>query len=172
MPKDALFTRIDRRRKLPVTILLRELGYINEEMLDMFIEKTHFVTTKEGFDMELIPERLRGEVATFDIKIKSKVIVEEGRRITARHIRELEKAGVTALNVPEDYLYEKVMAHDIINKETGEIIATANQEITPELVEMLKEADVKEFHTIFTNDLDHGAYISTTLAIDPSTNST
>lgn len=168
-PKDALFTRIDRRRKLPVTILLRALGYNDEEMLDMFFEKTSFVAAKEGYDMALVPERLRGEAATFDIKIKSKVIVEEGRRITARHIRELEKAGVTALNVPEDYLYEKVMAHDIINKETGEIVATANQEITPELVELLKEADIKEFDTIFTNDLDHGAYISTTLAIDPST---
>ncbi len=168
-PKDALFTRIDRRRKLPVTILLRALGYNNEEMLDMFFEKTSFAAAKEGFDMTLVPERLRGESATFDIKIKSKVIVEEGRRITARHIRDLEKAGVTALNVPEDYLYEKRMAKDIINKETGEIVASANQEITPELVELLKEADIKEFDTIFTNDLDHGAYISTTLDIDPST---
>jgi len=168
-PKDALFTRIDRRRKLPVTILLRALGYNDEEMLDMFFEKTNFSVAKEGFDMTLVPERLRGEMATFDIKIKSKVLVEEGRRITARHIRDLEKAGVTALNVPEDYLYEKHMAHDIINKETGEIVASANQEITPELVELLKEAEIKEFDTIFTNDLDHGAYISTTLAIDPST---
>ena len=168
-PKDALFTRIDRRRKLPVTILLRALGYNNEEMLDMFFEKTSFTAASEGFDMTLVPERLRGEMATFEIKIKKKVLVEEGRRITARHIRDLEKAGVTALNVPEDYLYEKRIAHDIINKETGEIVATANQEITPELVEMLKEAGVKEFDTIFTNDLDHGAYISTTLDIDPST---
>ena len=168
-PKDALFTRIDRRRKLPVTILLRALGYNNEEMLDMFFEKTGFKAAKEGFDMTLVPERLRGESATFDIKIKNKVLVEEGRRITARHIRELEKAKVTALNVPEDYLYEKHVAHDIINKETGEIVATANQEITPELIELLKEAEIKEFETIFTNDLDHGAYISTTLAIDPST---
>jgi len=168
-PKDALFTRIDRRRKLPVTILLRALGYNDEEMLDMFFEKTNFTVASEGFDMTLVPERLRGEMATFEIKIKKKVLVEEGRRITAKHIRELEKAGVTALNVPEDYLYEKHIAHDIINKETGEIVATANQEITPELVEMLREADVKEFDTIFTNDLDHGAYISTTLGIDPST---
>lgn len=168
-PKDALFTRIDRRRKLPVTILLRALGYNNEEMLDMFFEKTSFTAAKEGFDMTLVPERLRGEMATFDIKIKNKVLVEEGRRVTARHIRDLEKAGVTALNVPEDYLYEKHISHDIINKETGEIVATANQEITPELVELLKEAEIKEFETIFTNDLDHGAYISTTLDIDPST---
>ncbi|MDH5395209.1 MAG: DNA-directed RNA polymerase subunit beta, partial [Gammaproteobacteria bacterium] len=168
-PKDALFTRIDRRRKLPVTILLRALGYNNEQMLDMFFEKTDFAIVKDGFEMTLLPERLRGEMATFDIKIKNKVLVEEGRRVTARHIRELETAKVTELNVPEDYLYEKVLAHDIINKDTGEIVATANQEITPEVVEQLKEAGVKTFQTIFTNDLDHGAYISTTLAIDPST---
>jgi len=98
----------------------------------MFFEKTSFTVAKEGYDMTLVPERLRGEMATFEIKIKKKVLVEEGKRITARHIRELEKAGVTALNVPEDYLYEKHIAHDIINKETGEIVATANQEITPE----------------------------------------
>ena len=168
-PKDALFTRIDRRRKIPVTILLRALGYNNEEMLDMFFEKTHFKKAKEGYDMDLVPERLRGEAATFDIKIKNKVLVEEGRRITARHIRELDKAGVTALNVPEDYLFEKVLAHDIINTETGEIVASANQEITPELLEQLNEAGITEFDTIFTNDLDHGPYISNTLAIDPST---
>jgi DNA-directed RNA polymerase subunit beta len=168
-PKDALFTRIDRRRKLPVTILLRALGYSNEDMLDMFFEKTSFATAKEGFDMTLVPERLRGEMAMFDIKIKNKVLVEEGRRITVRHIRELEKANVAALNVPEEYLYEKHVAHDIINTETGEIVATANQEITPELIVLLREAGIKDFKTIFTNDLDHGAYISTTLAIDPST---
>ena len=168
-PKDALFTRIDRRRKIPVTILLRALGYNNEEMLDMFFEKTHFKKAKEGYDMDLVPERLRGEAATFDIKIKNKVLVEEGRRITARHIRELDKADVTALNVPEDYLFEKVLAHDIINTETGEIVASANQEITPELLEQLNEAGITEFDTIFTNDLDHGPYISNTLAIDPST---
>ena len=168
-PKDALFTRIDRRRKLPVTILLRALGYNNEEMLDMFFEKTHFSFTKNGVEMELIPERLRGETATFDIKIKNKVLVEEGRRITARHIRELEAAKLNTLVVPEEYLLEKMMARDIINTSTGEIVATANQEITPELIDLLKEAGITEFNTIFTNDIDHGAYISTTLAIDPST---
>jgi DNA-directed RNA polymerase subunit beta len=169
-PKDSLFTRIDRRRKLPVTILLRALGYNTEEMLDIFFEKNNFKLTKDGYTLELIPERLRGETATFDLKIKNKVLVEEGRRITARHIRELEKAGIKALPVPDEYLYGKMLAHDVINKATGEVVAQANDEITEERLALLKEADIREFQTIFTNDLDHGPYISNTLAIDTTTN--
>ncbi|MGD8525701.1 MAG: DNA-directed RNA polymerase subunit beta [Thioalkalispiraceae bacterium] len=168
-PKDSLFTRIDRRRKLPVTILLRALGYNNEQMLDMFFEKNNFHITKNGFELELIPERLRGETATFDIMLKKKVLVEEGRRITARHIREMEKAGMDRLEVPEDYLLEKILSHDIINKETGEVIASANDEITPDRLELFKEAGITDFQTIFTNDLDHGPYISNTLSIDTTT---
>ncbi len=169
-PKDCLFTRIDRRRKLPVTILLRALGFNTEQMLDMFFEKNTFRLTKDGYTLELIPERLRGETATFDIKIKNKILVEEGRRITARHIRELENAGIKALHVPDEYLYGKMLAQDVVNKETGEVITQANDEITEERLALLKEAGVKEFQTIFTNDLDHGPYISKTLEIDPTTN--
>jgi len=169
-PKDCLFTRIDRRRKLPVTILLRALGYNTEQMIDMFFEKNRFSLTKDGYTLELVPERLRGETATFDLKIKNKVLVEEGRRITARHIRELENAGIKALHVPDSYLYGKMLAHDIINKETGEVITQANDEITEERLALLKEAGIKEFQTIFTNDLDHGPYISKTLEIDTTTN--
>ena len=169
-PKDSLFTRIDRRRKLPVTILLRALGYNTEQMLDMFFEKNDIHLTKDGYSLDLIPERLRGETASFDLKIKNKVLVEEGRRITARHIRELEKANIKALQVPDEYLYGKVLAHDIINKETGEVITQANDEITEERLALLKEAGISKFQTIFTNDLDHGAYISNTLAIDTTTN--
>jgi DNA-directed RNA polymerase subunit beta len=169
-PKDCLFTRIDRRRKLPVTILLRALGLNTEQMLDIFFDRNTFRSTKDGYTLDLVPERLRGETATFDLKIKNKVLVEEGRRITARHIRELENAGIKALHVPDTYLYGKVLAHDIINKETGEVITQANDEITEERLALLKEAGIKEFQTIFTNDLDHGPYISKTLEIDTTTN--
>ncbi len=103
-PKDALFVRIDRRRKLPATILLRALGYDNEQILEMFFETNTFHISKKDIKLDLVPERLRGEMATFDIKARNKVIVEEGRRITARHIRELDQAGVKTLVVPEDYL--------------------------------------------------------------------
>ena len=167
-PKDNVFVRIDRRRKLPATILLRALGYDTEEILDLFFETNHIKRSKDGYTLELVPERLRGEIAAFDIKIGNKVLVEEGRRITARHIRELAKAEVTKLEVPAEYLVGKVLAHNIVDKETGELIAEANAEITPELLEALDRAGVEEFETLFTNDLDHGPYISDTLRIDPT----
>jgi len=168
-PKDSLFVRIDRRRKLPATILLRALGYDNEQILDIFFETNTFHIGKKDIKLDLVAERLRGETATFDIKVKSKVVVEEGRRITARNIRELEKAGIKTLVVPEDYLHGKIISHNIIDKETGELIASANDEITPELSEKLREAGVKVIKTLFVNDLDRGPYISSTLRIDPTT---
>ena len=167
-PKDSLFVRIDRRRKLPATILLRALGYDNEQMLDIFFETNKFHLGKKEIKLDLVPERLRGETTTFDIKAKSKVIVAEGRRVTARHINELDKAGVKSLVVPDDYLYGKILSHNIIDKETGEIIANANDEITEELLVSLRDAGIKDVKTLYVNDLDRGPYISSTLRIDPT----
>ncbi|WP_126456459.1 DNA-directed RNA polymerase subunit beta [Sulfuriflexus mobilis] len=169
-PKDNVFVRIDRRRKLPVSILLRALGYNNEQMLEMFFETDTLKFVKDDIVLDLVPERLRGETASFDIKAKGKVIVESGRRITARHIRELEKAGVTSLKVSNEYLMGKVIANDIVNTETGELVCAANAEITEELLEALLEAGVPEIKTLYTNDLDRGSFISETLRIDASTN--
>ncbi len=168
-PKDCVFTRIDRRRKLPVTVLLRAIGYDNEQILDTFFEKNVFKFTKTGVQFELIPERLRGDTASFDMMAKGNVIVEEGRRVTARHIKEFEKAKVKSLEAPEEYVIGKMLSQNIVNQETGEIIANANDEITVELLEQMKAAGVKEFSTIFTNDLDHGAFMSSTLSIDSTT---
>jgi len=166
--KDNLYVRIDRRRKLPATILLRALGYDTEQMLEYFHETNMFHLGKDKVEMELVPERLRGETATFDIKAGRKVIVEEGRRITVRHIRQLEEAGVEKLDVPESYLVGKVLARNIVDEETGEIIGGANDEITEEMVEKLREAGIKDVPTLYINDLDHGPYISNTLTIDPT----
>src|SRR3979411_1689931 len=91
-PKDCVFARIDRRRKLPVTIILRALGYTEEQILDIFFEKNAFYLSKKEIEFEVVPQRLRGETAAFEIRVGKKVIVEEGRRITARHVRELEEA--------------------------------------------------------------------------------
>ena len=168
-PKDSVFVRIDRRRKLPATILLRALGYENEEILGFFFETNNFHISQKEVKLDLVPERLRGEMATFDIKAKTKVIVEEGRRITARHIRELDKAGVKSLVVPDDYLNGKILSHNIVDKETGELIASANDEVTEELLEKLREAGIRTIKALFVNDLDRGPYISSTLRIDPTT---
>jgi DNA-directed RNA polymerase subunit beta len=167
-PKDAVFVRIDRRRKLPATILLRALGYDDEQILKLFFETNTFHLSKDEIKLDLVPERLRGETAGFEIKIKNKVVVEEGRRITARHIRELEKAEIKTLVVPPEYLVGKTVAHDVVQIPTGELLAKANEELTAEKVEELIGKGVKEIRTLYTNDLDKGPYISSTLRVDPS----
>ncbi len=169
-PKDNVFVRIDRRRKLPATVLLRALGYETEEMLDRFFETDTFSLNKTGIKLTLVAERLRGETVNFDIVAKKEVVVEEGRRITVRHIRQLEKAGIKKIEVPSDYLLGKVLANNLIDTGTGELLAEANAEITEELLELLQERGIKEIKTLFTNDIDHGAYLSTTLNIDSTTN--
>jgi DNA-directed RNA polymerase subunit beta len=169
-PKDNVFVRIDRRRKLPATILLRALGYDTEQILAMFFETDTFSLSKRTLKVDLVPERLRGDTVTFDIKVGNEVIVEAGRRVTSRHIRQLEQAGISKLDVPRDYIHGEVLAHNVIDKETGELIAEANGEITEELLELLIDKGIKKVNTIFTNDLDHGPFISDTLRIDPTTN--
>jgi len=168
-PKDNVYVRIDRRRKLAATILLRALDYDTEQMLDMFHETNMFHLAADRVEMELVPERLRGETATFDIKAGDDVLVEEGKRITVRHIRKLEEAGVTSLTVPQDYLTGKVLARAIVDTETGEELAAANTEITAEMIDAFRTAGINEIPTLYINDLDHGPYISNTLTIDPTT---
>ena len=168
-PKDAVFARIDRRRKLPVTIILRALGLNNEEMLDIFFDKNDFYLSAKEIRMGLVPERLRGETAAFDVKLGRKLIIEEGKRITAKHVRDMEKSSVDKLIVPIEYLETKILAHDIVDTETGELLAPANTELTVELIEQLIEKEVEHIQCLYVNDLDRGPYISNTLNIDPST---
>src|SRR5512138_497973 len=167
-PKDCVFARIDRRRKLPVTIILRALGYTEEQMLDMFFDKNTYYLSKDKIEFDLIPARLRGETATFTIKIGDEVIVEEGRRVTARHVRMLEQKNISRLEVPKEYLIGKVLAHDVFNTETGEILAKANEILTVAIVDKLIEAGVDQVRVLYVNDLDRGPYISDTLRIDPT----
>src|SRR3981189_100852 len=167
-PKDCVFARIDRRRKLPVTIILRALGYTEEQVLDIFFEKNTFYLSKKEIEFEVITQRLRGETAAFEIRVGKKVVVEEGRRITARHVKELEEAGVQRLPVPTEYMQGKVLAHDIVNTETGEILAKANEILTVPTVGKLIESGITEIRTLYVNDLDRGPYISDTLRIDPT----
>src|SRR5215472_1284040 len=167
-PKDCLYARIDRRRKLPVTIVLRALGYNEEQMLDIFFEKNTFFLSHGQAELELVPARLRGETAAFEIRIGDQVIVEEGRRVTARHVRQLEDAGVKRLPVPPEYLAGKILAHDVFSRETGEVLAKVNEVLSVATVNKLIEAGISQVNTLYVNDLDRGAYISDTLRIDPT----
>ena len=166
-PKDAVYVRIDRRRKLPATVVLRALEHSSEDILGLFFDKDVFHAKKNGFSWDLVPERLRGYVATFDIKDSDgSVLVESGRRVTARHVRLLERSGRSRLDVPREHVLERVTAVDIVDRETGEIIVECNTVLTDEVLDRLIEAGIKKIETIYTNDLDCGPYISDTLKID------
>jgi len=169
-PKDHVFVRIDRRRKLPATILLRALGYGVEDILARFFETDTFRFEGGTVSLDLVPERLRGETVGFDVKIGDQVLVEAGKRVTAKHIRELQKAGVERLEVPSDFLVGRVLAHAQVDRDTGEVIADANAEITKDLLALLHSKEVERIETLFVNDLDQGPYISETLRIDNTTN--
>ncbi|WP_233010939.1 DNA-directed RNA polymerase subunit beta [Rheinheimera faecalis] len=169
--KDNLFVRIDRRRKLPATILLRALSLSTEEILSTFFESTRFEIKDGKLLMEVVANRLRGETAAFDIKDNDgEVIVEAGRRITARHVRQLEKTGMTLMEVPHEYVVGRVLSKNYADRSTGEIIAEANAELTLELLAKLAKAGYESFETLYINDLDQGSYISETIRIDPSSN--
>ena len=170
-PKDMVYVRIDRRRKLPASILLRALEYSTQDILEMFYENNTYFIDKDGnFSVKLVPSRLRGAVLNFEIKNKRTVIVPSGARITARHIRELEKAKLVQLDVPTEFVLGDALAKDIIDTESGEVLFPCNAEITEEVIEGLVSAGVTEFETIYTNELDCGPFISDTLRIDPTTN--
>ncbi|KUM53935.1 DNA-directed RNA polymerase subunit beta [Rheinheimera sp. EpRS3] len=169
--KDNLFVRIDRRRKLPATILLRALEFSTEDILSTFFESTQFEIKDGKLMMAVVANRLRGETAGFDIKDNDgEVIVEQGRRITARHVRQLEKTGMTMMEVPHEYVVGRVLAKNYADRSTGEIIAEANAELTLELLAKLAKAGYESFETLYINDLDQGSYVSETIRIDPSSN--
>ncbi len=166
-PKDVLFFRVDRRRKMPVTTLLKAIGMSSEEILARFFDFDAFKFTKDKVEFALVPERLRGEVARFDfVAPDGKIIVAKDKRITAKHIRDMATAGMKQIVVPEDFLIGRVVATNVVDKKTGEIIANANDEITETLLANLREAGITTLETLYTNELDRGAFISNTLRTD------
>ncbi|WP_343126564.1 DNA-directed RNA polymerase subunit beta [Buchnera aphidicola] len=165
-PKDILYVRIDRRRKLPITILLRALNLNTENILKIFFKKDTFYIQKKHFKMILIPKRLRGETTSFDIIYNKKIYIEKGKRVTTRHIQNLEKDNVKYIKVPIEYLLQKTLIKNYFDKKSGKILATANTQLSLEIISLLKNSGFKKIDVLFTNDLDHGSYISETLKID------
>jgi DNA-directed RNA polymerase subunit beta len=166
-PKDYLYFRIDRRRKMPVTTLLKALGLSSEEILSTFYEFETFHIKGKKASIEIVPDRLRGEISKRDYKDKKgNLIVAKEKRITAKHIREIEnKASLIVPVVLEDYIGKKI-AKAIIDKESGEVVAEINAEITEELFEKILESGIDTFNTLYSNELDHGDFISQTLSSD------
>ena len=165
--KDQLFFRIDRRRKMPVSILLKALGYTSERILSEFYSCDTFFLTKNGVFQKVVADRLKGEVAKLDIVGEDgKLIVAKDKRITAKHIRDIAAANLDRIEVPFDVLVGKILARNVIAPETGEVIARANEEITDDLLAKMDIHDVAEVDVLFINDLDHGGYIAHTLRGD------
>ncbi|MCC7458934.1 MAG: DNA-directed RNA polymerase subunit beta, partial [Nitrospira sp.] len=166
-PKDILYFRVDRRRKMPVTILLKAIGLSPEAILAHFFVTDSFRLMDTGAQMEFVADRLRGEVARFDITDRQgNVIVEKDKRVTARHVRQLEQTETQFISVPEDFLTGRIIARNMVDPESGEIVAKANDELTESLLKKLRAANLKELHCLYTNELDQGAYISQTLGLD------
>ncbi|MDO9239293.1 MAG: DNA-directed RNA polymerase subunit beta, partial [Methylicorpusculum sp.] len=144
--------------------------YDNEEMIKIFFETNRFTLSENKCLFHLIPERLRGEIAAFDFKLNDKVLIEEGRRITAKHIRQLNEIGMAEIEVPRGYLHGKILSHNLINKSTGEIVANVNDELTGDLLQKIIDNGVEEINTLYVNDLDRGPYISNAMKVDTTNN--
>ena len=166
-PKDVLFFRVDRRRKMPVTILLKAIGMSSEAILAHFFEFDQFEMQVEGAYIDFVADRWKGEIARFDITDKSgNVIVEKDKRINAKHLRDISAAGITRISVPDDFLVGRILATKLVDPETGELIASANDEITENMLANIRTAGIQQIQTLFINDLDRGPYISQTLRTD------
>jgi DNA-directed RNA polymerase subunit beta len=168
--KDILFCRIDRRRKIPATIILRALEMSSEEILQSFYDIDEYEIAKDEVSTKLIPSRLRGETLSVDLKVRTKVIVEANKRITARHIRELESSKIDVLKLSKDYLINKVTAKDVIDSETGEVLLPANSVIDTSTLELLEKHNISKLSCLYINELERGPYISNTLRNDPTSN--
>ena len=167
--KTHVYFRVDRRRKMPATVLLKAIGMTSEQILERFYEFDTFVLGKEGKPSvwKLSPERLQGETALVDIKGPTgRTIVAKDKRVTARHVRLMREAGVDHIDVPDELLYGRVLATSFYDESTGEKIVDANEEITEDVLAALRQAGIKEFKTLFINELDRGGYISSTLRLD------
>ncbi|GAA5018777.1 DNA-directed RNA polymerase subunit beta [Acinetobacter puyangensis] len=163
--KDLVYVRIDRRRKLLASVILRALNYSTVQILDLFYEKVPVYIDMGTYQIDLIPERLRGEMAQFDITDGAgKVIVEQGKRINARHVRQMEAANLSKLPVPDEYLYERITAEDISLKD-GEILP-ANTVVSHDILVKIAESGIKQFNILFTNDIDRGSYVADTVRAD------
>ena len=169
--KDLVYVRIDRRRKLLATILLKALKLTNQEILEKFYEtEIYKVKKNEIFQLQVIPRRLMGKIAPVDIVAKGEVILKKGERISARHIRKIESAKLKTLDLSKEGIFGQVLAKDLLDKSTGEIVLEANTLIDEESMEVLETLNLKELETLYINDIEAGPYMADTLRADATTN--
>ena len=169
--KDLVYVRIDRRRKLYASILLKALGFSNQGILECFYETEIFkIKPNNTYQLQLIPKRLMGRVTPMDISYRGEVIVKKGERISARHIRKIESTKLKHLEYEQNSMEGLVLAKDIVDKTTGEILIGCNSIIDEEVLDTLQTLGLKEVQTLYINDLESGPYMADTLRADSTTN--
>jgi DNA-directed RNA polymerase subunit beta len=166
-PKNLIYVRIDRRRKMHATVLLRALGFSTQDLLNYFYS-TEVIYLEKGdkyaksLDVNLLP----GQRATRDIKLEGKVIVKKNQKFTRGAIRKLRDAKVEKLPVDTEELVGKVSAHDVIDPETGEVLLECNEELTAAKLDALRETGIESFEVLFIDGLNVGSYLRDTLMAD------
>ena len=168
--KDLVYVRIDRRRKLLATILLKALEYTDQTILESFYDTETFKIKGDVFELQLDPKKLMGKITPIDIKTGSELIIKKGDRITARHIRKIESSKIKTLSYSDEALHGLVTARDIFSKTTGEVVLPCNTVIDEEVLAVIKELGLKELKTLYINDLESGPYMADTLRSDSTTN--
>ncbi len=163
-PKDLMFVRIDRRRKIHATVLLRALGYSTQGLLNYFYN-TETVTLEKGNKLlrSVELDLLAGQRATRDIKVEGEVVVKKGNKFTKAAIKKLKEAKTLKLPMDMDELVGKVTAHDVIDPETGEILIECNEELTELKVNKVRDAGIEEFKILFIDGLNVGSYLRDTI---------
>jgi len=166
--KDIVHARIDRRRKIPVTSLLFALGLDGEEILSTFYRKSIYARAKDGWRVPYDPERLKGVKVTTDLidADTGEVVVETGRKLTARAARQLAEKGLKALKVRDSDLLGHYLAEDLYNPNTGEIYAEAGDELTEKGLVALTELGFNELPILDIDHINIGPYIRNTLNVD------
>ena len=169
--KDLVYVRIDRRRKLLATILLKALNLTNQQILEKFYDtEIYKIKKNEIYQLQVIPRRLMGRISPIDIKVKGEVVVKKGDRISARHIRQIESARIKNMDLPKEAIFGQVLAKDLLDKATGEIVLESNTVIDEENIELIEELKLTELETLYINDIESGPYIADTLRADTTAN--
>src|SRR6187431_117351 len=166
-PKDLLYVRIDRRRKLHATVLLRALGYSTQDLLNYFYStETVFLEKSGKYAKSIEYDLLAGQRATRDIKVGSETIVKKNTKFTKAAMKKLKEAKLERMGAEPEELTGKVAAHDIVDPETGEVVVEVNEELTEQKLERLREANIESFRILFIDGLNVGSYLRDTLLAD------
>ncbi|MFN7906231.1 MAG: DNA-directed RNA polymerase subunit beta, partial [Pseudobdellovibrionaceae bacterium] len=170
--KDLIHVRIDRRRKFPITILLKAMGYNTEQLLNFFYDQDEIHVRKGKLFRKLDIERMSGQRAITDIidPTSGEAIVKSGRRITRAIVKKIKDINLTELEVNPEDLDGKVLAKPLIDESTGEIIADANAELSVPIIRKAIEAGIDTFFLIFFDGLTVGPYLRNTLLVDKVAN--